>query len=881
MIAWNPAALDLFRRHCENRRDALLAAGADPDEVFGDWQTLIAAHAAAAGETEIGAERVQRELLDLAAADGGFADPDPAPAAAGPAWRGRAGRAGFGRFRTALLWLLGVALPLGVLLFELLAGFCAEILFDPIPTGLHALLIALVPIANAWALLAARPQHKSERSFRIAGRLNGLALGVSAYYALQFALVTPFALVALIYFGIGAIPLAPLFAFLSAAALRARLAYAGIRRPFLWPFAGRNLRVRPVAPWFKTALPAFVLLVLLSLPRVAVQVGIAPANDPDPAVRARAVRFLRACGSRDLLLRKCYRRGENIDLTSLAIKQLGGTAPTTADAQKAYYRVTGTPYDAAPPPRLKGLRGQDLIDSEWFDPALGGEQVAARIRGLTLAQSRLDGRVDSASGCAYLEWTLEFRNASKTAREARALIELPPGAVVSRVTLWIDGEPCEAAFGGRSQTRQAYRQVAVRQRRDPVLVTTAGPDRVLLQCFPVPVDGSMKTRIGITAPLLVPNAGTPEAALRLPAFAEQNFGGASQMQTTVWLESDCPVLDAGAGLHAENGGAIPAVRGHVPANAGAPAVCLRVPLAQPYRPVLSRDDRLPADTAILQTLEAPAPGAAFPPALAVVVDGSARMAPYADQIAADVFGRIPPETVVHAILARDLPETLNGEPPAAGRFAGGCDNGAALVAAAEWSAAHGYVPILWLHAAQPLESDELEALRQIADFSRGKLAIHSHQFGPGANRIAEKLADLRLIQPIPVLNGVADVVDGLNDKAGRWRRESVSGAAVPADVSAGSTHVARLWAVDEIAWLSAPNRKIGREEAVELARTFQLVTPVSGAVVLENAAQYKAHELTPADPATVPGIVPEPATGLLLLAGGALLLALRRLRTAA
>ena len=30
MIAWNPAALDLFRRHCENRRDALLAAGADP-----------------------------------------------------------------------------------------------------------------------------------------------------------------------------------------------------------------------------------------------------------------------------------------------------------------------------------------------------------------------------------------------------------------------------------------------------------------------------------------------------------------------------------------------------------------------------------------------------------------------------------------------------------------------------------------------------------------------------------------------------------------------------------------------------------------------------------------------------------------------------------
>ncbi len=876
MIAWNPAALDLFNRHCENRRDALLAAGADPDEVFGDWKTLIEAHAAAAGENEIATDRVQRELIDLVAADGGLADPDPEPVAAKPVRRGRAVRAAFGRFRTALLWLFGVALPLGVLAFELLAGFCAEALFDPIPTWLHALLIALVPIANAWALLATRPQRESERAFRIAGRLNGIALGISAYYALQFAIITPFAFIALI-FGAGLLPLAPLLAFLSASALRGRLVHAGIRRPFLWPFAGRTIPVRPVTPWYKTALPAFVLLVLLSLPRLAVQIGIEPANDPDPAVRARAVWFLRAFGSRDLLLRKCYRQGENADLTSLLTQKLFGASPTTADAQNAYYRVTGNPYGAVPPPRLKGLRGQELIDSEWFDPALGGDQVAARVRGLALAQSRLDGRVDSASGCAYLEWTLEFRNASKTAREARALIDLPPGAVVSRVTLWIDDEPREAAFGGRSQTRQAYRQVAVRQRRDPVLVTTAGPDRVLLQCFPVPADGSLKTRIGITAPLLVPDAAQGVAALRLPAFAEQNFGGAPKVQTSVWLESDRPALAVGAGLHVESAGNVPAIRGQIPADASAPAVCLQVPLEQPYRPVLSRDERLPADTAILQTLEGPAVPAAFPPALAVVVDGSARMAPYAKALVQDVLGRIPPDTAVCTILARDLPEVLSGIPSAdALRFAGGCDNGAALVAAAEWSATNGFAPILWLHAAQPLESGESEALRQIADFSRGQLAIYSHQFGPGANRIAEKLADQRLIRAIPVLAGATDIVDYLQHKAGRWQRERLSGANRPAGVPVGSSHVARLWAADEIAWLSDPNRKIYRAEAVDLAQTFQLVTPVSGAVVLETAAQYKANDLTPADPATVPGIVPEPATGLLLLGGASLLLALRR-----
>jgi hypothetical protein len=64
-------------------------------------------------------------------------------------------------------------------------------------------------------------------------------------------------------------------------------------------------------------------------------------------------------------------------------------------------------------------------------------------------------------------------------------VQLPPGGVVSRLTLWVNGEEREAAFAGRSQTRQAYQQV-VSRRRDPVLVTTAGRDRVLVQCFPVP-----------------------------------------------------------------------------------------------------------------------------------------------------------------------------------------------------------------------------------------------------------------------------------------------------------------------------------------------------------------------------------------------------------
>jgi len=393
----------------------------------------------------------------------------------------------------------------------------------------------------------------------------------------------------------------------------------------------------------------------------------------------------------------------------------------------------------------------------------------------------------------------------------------------------------------------------------------------------------MKTRIGITVPLLVPDAQKPEAALRLPRFVEQNFSAAPEVQTSVWLESDQPPLDVQGGM---NGflvlsGDPYSLRGKVPADSSANAPFLRLPLASPYPPVLSRDARLAPDEAILQTLEVPETPDGFPDALAIVIDASARMEAHHANMTKCLFDFLPAETRVRTWIARDVPKSVDGKPPLHIRYAGGCDNGPALVQAAEWAAENGNAPILWLHAAQPLDSPELESLRQIADFSRGRLAIHSHQYGPGANRIAEQLADLRLIRPLPVLdNRPMEIIGLLQNKSGRWHREKLGGGAIPGDLPEGSSHVARLWAAGEIARLSNPHRKTGHDDAVALARTWQLVTPVSGAVVLETAAQYKAHGLEPADPATTPGIVPEPGTLGLLLIGAPLLLAARRRRPA-
>ena len=95
-----------------------------------------------------------------------------------------------------------------------------------------------------------------------------------------------------------------------------------------------------------------------------------------------------------------------------------------------------------------------------------------------------------------------------------------------------------------------------------------------------------------------------------------------------------------------------------------------------------------------------------------------------------------------------------------------------------------------------------------------------------------------------------------------------------------SDHVARLWANDEVARILAARDSALNDAAIKLASKYQLVTPVTGAVVLETAQQYDAAGLTPVDPGSVPTI-PEPEMIVLLIVATVILgcLAWRKLRT--
>ena len=81
-------------------------------------------------------------------------------------------------------------------------------------------------------------------------------------------------------------------------------------------------------------------------------------------------------------------------------------------------------------------------------------------------------------------------------------------------------------------------------------------------------------------------------------------------------------------------------------------------------------------------------------------------------------------------------------------------------------------------------------------------------------------------------------------------------------VAAGSDHIARLWANERV--LELMRSRGERAEAVALATRYRLVTPVSGAVVLETKQQYEAAQLKPVDQATVPTL-PEPHEWALII----------------
>jgi hypothetical protein len=858
MTEWTDSAKRVLDNYFGRMRTQLHASGADPREVIDDLGRHIDQEIAASNLRVVTEQDVRQILSRIGAPDAMATVAVKEPPAGPPPPR---------RKKHPMLLFFGVILPAITLGIELATHMCAGVFFDPIPTWWHVALVGAAIAANAFAWKALRDGTQFWNRLMIS---NGVAVAVSFFFALLYLPLAPLAIIAIVFFGWGFLPLAPIFCCASALAFRNRLK-----------------RLAPdYAPRYRWGLvSATIVVAIVAIPAPLTRYLASKATSEDPATSRSAVKWLRAIGSRDTLLRDSYGSTQWSRDPVMGFS-VTGTPVATEEARNLYFRVTGKPFNSVPAPQRNFARGGwDELDGWTWDTEQGGDAVGALVKGVTMSQSRMDGLIDGDAGWAYTEWTLEFKNVSERAQEARAQIALPPDAVVSRLTLWVNGEEREAAFAGEEHVRKAYRDVAVVQRRDPVLVTSYGPDRVLMQCFPVPADGgTIKVRLGITSPLEWESAS--ESSFTLPYFLERNFGIASEQKHSLWLESSQRLIAGKTPLTVESPRTARfAARGSIGDSqlAGSKLRIQRDAAAKQFWTA----DPAAVDGAIMQRLvEKPV----VPPKhLVLVVDGSESMRAHLDDVAEALrdlpngmfLSMVVADDGAREVLTRATNPTTVAEALRRLRLNGGHDNVEALVRAWDLAGTDGVV--LWIHAAQPILLSNLESLQQRV-FWKSSLGaeasrrIHDLQVAPGPNRVVEKLdAAWASFATVAKSGNPADDLRGLFSRWSarrtfEWSRERIPSAEGLASSEKNSKHLARLWAFDKTKVLILAKQT---GEAIRIAGTYQLVTPVTGAVVLESKQQFDQAGLTAVDSHTVP-TVPEPATWLLAALGVVALFLARR-----
>jgi hypothetical protein len=775
--------------------------------------------------------------------------------------------------------LFGILYPAAVIAIELITHICARVFFDPIPTYGHAAATAFVPASNL--LIWTQLRNPTVRHVRWLAFASGAAIAIGSLYALLFLPLLPLAVVGVLV-GVGILPLAPLVALVCAVMLRRALAL-------------RHSRPSLTRPLLGGIAAGVALLLAIDLPGTMTRVGMQWVASGEPAQRERGLTLLRRFGDDALLLRLCYGAAGGPTGLLGALITIGGDTfkppqqrivVSMAEAREIYYRIHGVPFNVKPPPFESD--GSSRFGDFQFDDDLGGAEVGGRLRGLHMVSSRLDGSISGDDAVAYFEWTVEFRNSAVIDREARLQLALPPGGVVSRATLWVGGEEREAAYWGRNEVRTAYQRVAFQQRRDPLLVTTRGGDRVLAQAFPVPRNGgTIKFKVGITAPVEITDPSM--AHLTLPAIVDRNFSFAPDMTHNVWIESKRPLDASTPGLVASR------------ADSGLFRIAVSVSdrdLARTRQTVTVERDanvsrlvsHLGDGARVAQQVIANNPGAT---SLMLVIDGSARLA-HAGSKLISALDAIPGSVNVGAIIASEPMQHvplgrwsgIQREQIArmlrSASFRGGQDNAPALAEALAQLEAEPRATLLWIHGPQPVNFHGSAArLEQAGGRLKHLPQIVLYAVEPGPN---ELLPDAPWAWSAGSLPRTA-AID--TDLAGFFTRELSGGQAFvieraqvqPADgLARGSDHIVRLWAKERVLELMRSNPTANRAAAVALAAEYRLVTPVSGAVVLESKQQYDEARLTPVSQATVP-TVPEPHEwALILICGAALMWLIRRNR---
>lgn len=97
-----------------------------------------------------------------------------------------------------------------------------------------------------------------------------------------------------------------------------------------------------------------------------------------------------------------------------------------------------------------------------------------------------------------------FHNPNTRDIEGTYIFPLPPDAVVTAFTLWIDGKPVSGEILDADQARQKYEEM-VNKWRDPALLEYVGQGAMQARVFPIPADGERRIELEYSQALAVEN----------------------------------------------------------------------------------------------------------------------------------------------------------------------------------------------------------------------------------------------------------------------------------------------------------------------------------------------------------------------------------------
>lgn len=646
-------------------------------------------------------------------------------------------------------FLGGIVLPILAVVFECTTHFCAGHFFDPFPSPAHVVLFLLIPFTNFLAWLT---QYKDlSQHYAFMSLATGMAAGIGIMYSLMFLPILGLSLIFALVGGFGLLGLAPALALpctFRSEKVVSKLAVA------------KSIYCDPHQLNHIGHLIILVMFVAIELPSTLTRINLNLADNP--ATSIDGMKWLRKNGNRETMLRACYERsGRASDILGSLYES---AHPLNIDrARNIFYKVTGVPFNSVQLPasaratiRKAGLvqdsaGANAAVEDEFdLDMDIAGEVISGISRGLSVSDNEIKADIDPDALLGKMNWKIMILNSSKYDREARAKVLIPRGSVVTRAALVVDGVERDATIMVRGQARKVYVQSSIShaRRKDPLLVSTCGPDEILLQCFPIKPNNFAEIKLDIVCPMQL--ASNNDAALGLPTIVEKNF--LQEQPAKVTVNSKRPAHVSGV-IEAES------KSGVIEADSKTQLVPI-TSLNDFTAMIHAQRDHNVQTIFCHDTFTTPAcvveqnichTERKAPLGLDVVVDGSAVMLPYVEEII-EGLKSIPTTVPIRQItIVGDknvglIPRQLFSSDPAYAaalsglkklEFVAGQDDSQALLNDVREDASHKSRAVLWIHAAQPIHEARKEALRSFLKDNKNQFVLYDFTVCAGPQEMLE------------------------------------------------------------------------------------------------------------------------------------------------